>query len=1068
MKKVIFLTIFLSYFFGYTQTSIIFGTASGTTNGYVNSGEQFAMNISVSPQSGCTNINFNLNIGSCTYIQPSSQYQYPSFVTVTPNVVSNQTTLSISINNSANNNNISFTITLRSPIVCQSSSPEIMQITAAPGNNNTCTLNLQQSFTLNISNLQPTIGIFTINEVSGVGGAICRGNVKINALKVILTNPIAGWTINNPTMKINLPLCTSVEENPNVYEFTELNGDMVVSWINLPNTINPGASIEKIVYFRINCDSCSVFPLSFQPIASYTGTKCSQSTIASTSTPFNGPIFQGNNNEICFGSNNCNANSYPSIPNTSVSFSPPNPFHCPNATPPIEDCTYLVNIGSTLTLTNLDLVTNIPDQVIINTIKLTVNQSAASCTGAVNYYYSYLTDQNSTTWSNEFIIIPGASPVSVTPPSGQKITKIRWNFPDTCQYGEGVPITLDYTYNYLPNIVIPPINPITNLPLENGGFDCSVNYTASELITQYPTGKPVPIKRNLNNQIAGLFDCLPVVLTNQVKLKNSTDNFVSNISVQPNSELTYLLSISPNNLSNLILNQNLTTKLIDVANFRYYFGTATPSTSNFENLFTTCSGNNCNLNLYSGSNAVLNYNSINNSLTITGLDFSNTNNILYIMYDAKLNDNLISGSSTQGNATTFFTISQQNQFVYSNDAIVQVIYYRNLQSRMYAKCVKPEAELWSDDIVYVRNNEKIDFKMELKNTGSVPIKVFEIQNLKPMSGDSMINNPNSPRGSDFSVNYFCDFQPTVSITPSQSQPVFNKFYSSVGSNKEREFLYPPVLNGNLSLWVQNNCLLTSNWIKFSNENGVLLNPGQSLNVVYRGKISGATGTSGSAVNSFGAKLKYDGDSNFINPGEDFVTLVNNGEGCNPPCIDCASFALLKKEKYLVSGWVSEQSKKDPNRQFKNYDSSAIRLSFKDKNGAPLEMFDENYQLIGLFVDFHASGEIIDGWQRIVGEFTVPNSPTGEVGDMTLELLNESGENISYFDDIRILPSKGNMKSFVYDQKTQRLMAELDENNYSTFYEYDLEGGLIRIKKETEKGVFTIQETRSGNTKQLKH
>ena len=44
------------------------------------------------------------------------------------------------------------------------------------------------------------------------------------------------------------------------------------------------------------------------------------------------------------------------------------------------------------------------------------------------------------------------------------------------------------------------------------------------------------------------------------------------------------------------------------------------------------------------------------------------------------------------------------------------------------------------------------------------------------------------------------------------------------------------------------------------------------------------------------------------------------------------------------------------------------------------------------------------------------------------------------------------------------MAELDENNYSTFYEYDNEGGLIRVKKETEKGVYTIQETRSGNPK----
>jgi hypothetical protein len=39
------------------------------------------------------------------------------------------------------------------------------------------------------------------------------------------------------------------------------------------------------------------------------------------------------------------------------------------------------------------------------------------------------------------------------------------------------------------------------------------------------------------------------------------------------------------------------------------------------------------------------------------------------------------------------------------------------------------------------------------------------------------------------------------------------------------------------------------------------------------------------------------------------------------------------------------------------------------------------------------------------------------------------------------------------------MAELDENNYSTFYEYDDEGNLMRLKKETERGIMTIKETR---------
>ena len=143
---------------------------------------------------------------------------------------------------------------------------------------------------------------------------------------------------------------------------------------------------------------------------------------------------------------------------------------------------------------------------------------------------------------------------------------------------------------------------------------------------------------------------------------------------------------------------------------------------------------------------------------------------------------------------------------------------------------------------------------------------------------------------------------------------------------------------------------------------------------------------------------------------------------------------------------------NPFLQVKNYSKSSIGISFTDISGSE----------IGVPHNFHTSGEIIDGWQRIVGEFVVPNN----VDDMTLDLINEytaNGKTV-YFDDIRILPTKGNMKSFVYDQKTQRLMAELDENNYATFYEYDLEGGLVRIKKETEKGVFTIQETRSGNSK----
>lgn len=67
----------------------------------------------------------------------------------------------------------------------------------------------------------------------------------------------------------------------------------------------------------------------------------------------------------------------------------------------------------------------------------------------------------------------------------------------------------------------------------------------------------------------------------------------------------------------------------------------------------------------------------------------------------------------------------------------------------------------------------------------------------------------------------------------------------------------------------------------------------------------------------------------------------------------------------------------------------------------------------------------------------------------------------YFDDIRIQPFNASMKASVYDPFSLRLMAELDDRNYATLYEYDKDGILVRVKQETEKGIYTIQESRTG-------
>ncbi len=104
-------------------------------------------------------------------------------------------------------------------------------------------------------------------------------------------------------------------------------------------------------------------------------------------------------------------------------------------------------------------------------------------------------------------------------------------------------------------------------------------------------------------------------------------------------------------------------------------------------------------------------------------------------------------------------------------------------------------------------------------------------------------------------------------------------------------------------------------------------------------------------------------------------------------------------------------------------------------------------------------QIIEGWQRIFGEVTIP------AGATDIQIILAGNGVKAWFDDLRFWPFDAGMKSYVYDERTLRFTYELDENNFFTKYEYDQQGMLERIKKETERGVMTIQESRFGQKKQ---
>lgn len=151
------------------------------------------------------------------------------------------------------------------------------------------------------------------------------------------------------------------------------------------------------------------------------------------------------------------------------------------------------------------------------------------------------------------------------------------------------------------------------------------------------------------------------------------------------------------------------------------------------------------------------------------------------------------------------------------------------------------------------------------------------------------------------------------------------------------------------------------------------------------------------------------------------------------------FKPFAGKKMLVGAWVKEID----SCSCQTYTNNHILVSFTLAGGGSSS------------VSLLPSGNMIEGWQRYEGIVTVPANAVSV--SLTLQA---SASSVTYFDDIRLHPFNAEMKSYIYNPINLRLMAELDENNYATFYEYDDDGTLIRVKKETERGVMTIKETRS--------
>lgn len=184
----------------------------------------------------------------------------------------------------------------------------------------------------------------------------------------------------------------------------------------------------------------------------------------------------------------------------------------------------------------------------------------------------------------------------------------------------------------------------------------------------------------------------------------------------------------------------------------------------------------------------------------------------------------------------------------------------------------------------------------------------------------------------------------------------------------------------------------------------------------------------------------------VGPGSCLSTysFVANTVCGEQPCQDCIeSFAPSPGGTYMISGWIKEDG---AGPSVTTYTNSKILVNFYTGPST-------SYTLVGTST-VTPSGNIIDGWQRGEEKFTIPSSATA------IQILLKPNGADAYYDDIRVFPFDGSMKGYVYEPSTMTLVAELDERNYATIYEYDEEKKLIRVKKETERGIMTIKESRN--------
>lgn len=203
---------------------------------------------------------------------------------------------------------------------------------------------------------------------------------------------------------------------------------------------------------------------------------------------------------------------------------------------------------------------------------------------------------------------------------------------------------------------------------------------------------------------------------------------------------------------------------------------------------------------------------------------------------------------------------------------------------------------------------------------------------------------------------------------------------------------------------------------------------------WAGKVSVGSKRYVSQLGTFNISL----DGTISHTGKYSLKLPSNQRVLLPQ----VDLELQPKKTYYVGAWIHKASMLTESPESLKYTNASDSIGV-------LVILPNNEKIFLI-----PSGEVIDGWQRLEGTFTMPSGMRTEI---QLGFVGKQPVNI---DDIRIYPMNSAMQTYVYDPSNYKVRAVLDQNNYATMYSYDDEGNLLLLKKETVKGIKTIQVNNS--------